>query len=223
MSFSNKDALSFFTTLASDNPSEKATKFLPQNDASEYDANFILKYADPKSDVLDIGSGTGLLINRVYSAFGNIVCVEPFKEFADYIIKSDNITIEYCDILNFTTKKQFNLITLFGLIQYFSVDESLNIYKKVFQYLEDDGILIIKNQFGVEDTVVVSGYSQELQRDYYAQYRTIEEESALLNKAGFKSIVPYDIYPKAFNRWENTHYYALLVTKSNCCPISPSV
>ena len=74
-------------------------------------------------------------------------------------------------------------------------------------------VIIIKNQFGVEETVEVAGYSEENKTNYYSQYRTIAKETEILEKVGFSNIKTYDIYPKKANRWDNTHFYALVATK----------
>ena len=98
-------------------------------------------------------------------------------------------------------------------MNYFNKKEAQEVYNKVFPLVKEEGTLIIKNQMGVNKTVNVDGYSKELQRHYYSQYRTIEEETKMLNRCGFHDISVVDIYPKEYNRWSNTHYYALVCKK----------
>jgi len=63
---------------------------------------------------------------------------------------------------------------------------------------------------GETETVRVEGFSEELQTDYYSEYRTPEEEEKLLKAGGYRVVEKVDIYPKSFNRWDNTHFYCLV-------------
>ena len=94
-------------------------------------------------------------------------------------------------------------------MQYFNESESLNIYKKYRDALKENGRIIVKNQFGVQEDVVVSGYSQELKKDYFSEYRHVDKEVRNLKLVGFQNIDVIDIYPQECNRWTNTHFYAI--------------
>lgn len=95
-------------------------------------------------------------------------------------------------------------------MHYFNRDEAARIYVKYHSLLRDRGKFIIKNQFGVNEDVTVQGYSEELKQNYFAQYRSIETETTILKQAGFSHFEVVDIYPPEFNRWQNTHFYALI-------------
>ena len=73
--------------------------------------------------------------------------------------------------------------------------------------------MIVKNQFGLHEDVTVDGFSEELQENYFSQYRYIDKEIRLLREVGFNNIEVVDIYPKECNRWDNTHFYALVAEK----------
>lgn len=207
----NEKALKFFEDMAKlQNCSQNSVKMAKNSDFSDLDSQFILKYANKTSSLLDLGAGTGLIINKIYDKIGKIVAVEPFKKFTDYIIHSKNITIINQTFNEFCTNETFDIITSFGVMFYFDKQEASCIYKKFLKNLKSGGLLIIKNQFGVKETVTISGYSQELQKDYFAQYRFIEEECELLKECGYKHIEKFDIYPPECNRWDNTHFYAII-------------
>ena len=211
----NADALDFFRNMARKQDfNVNSVKLAHNSDYTHIDAEFILKYANASSSILDIGSGTGLIINKIYDKVKSIECVEPFKKFSDFITESLNITINNSNIFDFKTSKIFDVITLFGIMPYFSEEEAVSIYKKCYALLKKEGTIIIKNQFCVKDTVEVAGYSEENKADYYSQYRSIAKETDILTNIGFQDIKVYDIYPKEANRWDNTHFYALVATKS---------
>ena len=70
-------ALSFFENMAKSGCSQNSLKLAKNSDFSDMDARFILKYATEASSVLDLGSGTGLIVNKIYDKVLKIVAVEP--------------------------------------------------------------------------------------------------------------------------------------------------
>ena len=97
-------------------------------------------------------------------------------------------------------------------MHYVNEEEVQVLYKKYQQFLKPQGIFIIKNQFGINETINISGYSQEQKRDYYSQYRWIEREKEILISLGHRIVEVCDIYPPEANRWDNTHFYAIVAS-----------
>ena len=210
----NTNALNFFDKMAnSDKLSPSSVKMAKNSDFTDMDTAFIRKYTDNNSTILDLGSGTGLIVNKLYPYVKNIVAVEPFSQFTQYIVENEKIQIVNCDTASFASDKKFDAILLFGVMNYMNEEEAASIYAKYINYLSENGKMIIKNQFGVSEDVTVAGFSEELQDNYYSQYRHIDKEIKLLHQAGFKNVEVTDIYPKECNRWDNTHFYALVATR----------
>ncbi|MFC4675487.1 class I SAM-dependent methyltransferase [Dysgonomonas termitidis] len=209
----NKQAVEYWKTKASANPDEKTTKVNPINDYTQIDADFILKFADKDSDILDLASGTGLTINKFYDRVRHIDAVELFPDFSRFIKKSPNITVVNQDILQFGTNKKYDVITMFGIVSYFNKEEVTYLYQKYLNLLKPGGKLIVKNQFGVAEDVEVSGFSEELQQNYFSQYRHLDKEIETLEVIGYCNIETFDIYPPECNRWDNTHFYAIVAKK----------
>lgn len=210
----NRLALNFFEYLAKNaTHNQSSVKLANKSDFSQLDADFIMKFADNNSTLLDLASGTGLILNKIYDKIYYICAVEVFEGFTKFIQKVDNIRIVNENIFSHNPSETFDLITLFALMHYLNESEAIVIYKKYFRYLNKGGKIIIKNQFGVNEDVTVSGYSQEQKKDYFAQYRHIDKEVSILQKIGYKNIKVFDIYPPECNRWENTHFYAIVGEK----------
>jgi hypothetical protein len=146
--------------------------------------------------------------------FKIIVAVEKYPEFSEFITKSNRITVINEDLITFNTDQVFDLVSIFGVMNFFNIDEATSIYTKVLNFLHDDGSLIIKHQMGVDEDIVVTGYSEELGTDYYSEYRQVDNEIKLLTSIGFANIEKIDIYPEEYNRWDNTHFYALICRKN---------
>lgn len=207
----NKDSLEFFEKMAkSQNLNTNSVKLAKNSDFSNFDSKFILKHCNENSEILDLAAGTGLVINKLYKNVKKIIAVEPFIEFTKFIEKSKNIGIENQNIFAYNPKQLFDIITLFGIMHYLDENEARIIYEKYKSFLKPRGKLIIKNQFGTSEDVTVKGFSEELNTNYYAQYRHTEKEIEILKKLGYENITITDIYPPDCNRWENTHFYAIV-------------
>ena len=203
----NKEALGFFRKMSERSDDPKSVKLAKASDFSQMDAAFILNYADVNSTILDLGSGTGLIVNKLYDKVKHITAIEPFPAFTKFIVPSNNITVVNTTIREYIiNRNDFDFITVFGVMQYFNEEESFEIYEKFKSALKVGGKIIIKNQFGVHKDVVVEGYSEEQKSNYYSEYRFINKEVNILKKVGYVNIKVTDNYPPECNRWENTHF-----------------
>ncbi len=207
----NEKALQFFGKLVEKNSDKGVEKY--GHDTTSLDAEFILRHATPGSSLLDLGSGTGLILNKIETAFGSIDAVEPIVELSRHIVVSPRIRVCNTNIFEFTPSHRYQLATLFGVMHYFNEAEARRVYALCHDWIAPGGKLIIKNQFGVQADVTVSDFSEALGMTYYAQYRHHEKEVSLLESLGFVDAQVVDIYPAECNRWNNTHFYAIVVTR----------
>lgn len=210
----NKNIEKYYTAMAKTINNPKATRNNAK-DFSEYDINIMKRIANKEKTLLDLGSGTGLLINHLFNDFKQITAVEKYPDFSKFINKSPNIKIITDDLLNLgdLDNIKYDVVSLFGVMNYFDSAESQTIYKKVYGFLRNSGTLVVKNQMGIKQDVIINGYSEELKTNYYSEYRQVDKEIALLEKVGFKNIEKVDIYPAEYNRWTNTHFYAFICHK----------
>lgn len=206
----NQEAIQYWSNAAMSNPDEKTTKANPGNDHTDLDAQFILGYNDKDSIILDLASGTGLALNKYYNQVGHIDAVEMFPELSKFIVKSENVDVYNADITDFVPERKYDTILMFGVVQYFNEEEIEALYRKYKESLKPSGRLLVKNQFGVDGDVLVSGFSEELNTNYLSQYRDINKEERILRSIGFSAVSVIDIYPPDANRWDNTHFYAVV-------------
>lgn len=191
-------------------PSETKNK---RPDTSAIEAEFISKYLKPDMELLDLGSGTGLIINKIVGKVKKIIAVEKFEEFSRFIVENPSLLVINADLNGFKIRKNFDIITCLGVAQYFSKNEILEIYNNIYSMLKKDGILILRNHCGIYEDVIVDGFSEELGTEYYAEYRFIKNELKMLSKIGFHNIEIYDILPDTINVWENTRHYFIVCQK----------
>ena len=207
----NKNIIEYYNKLAKSIKDPKATRNKAK-DFSKYDIGLMKSFADKNKTLLDLGSGTGLLINHLVDDFKAVTAIEKYPEFSKFIVNSPKIKVINEDLLKvkLPPNEKYDIASLFGVMNYFDFSEAAILYKRVKSFLKSNGVLIIKNQFGVNEDVIVNGYSEELQTNYYSEYRHLEKEKSLLKNIGFEDIETVDIYPPEYNRWDNTHFYALI-------------
>jgi len=209
---SNQKVIGYYDKMAKKITKQDETRNKAK-DFSKYDIEFMKELSDSSKTLLDLGSGTGLLINHLIDDFKAIVAVEKYTEFSKFIIKSPNLEVINIDLMEFYTNRNFDYISLFGVMNYFNKNEAIKIYKKALSFLKKDGKLIIKNQMGIDTDITINGFSEELQTNYYSEYRHKDKEIEMLKNIGFNNIEVVDIYPKEYNRWSSTHFYALICKK----------
>jgi HAD superfamily phosphoserine phosphatase-like hydrolase len=199
----------YYTNLAKriKTPEETRNK---SPDFSQYDIEFVKRFAGEGKSLLDLGAGTGLLLNALLGDFGRIVAVEKYREFSNFIKRAAHLSVINFDLMDFHPDETFDVITVFGVMNFFAAHEAGAIYRRIGGWLKPEGILVVKHQMGVAEDVVVDGFSNELSAKYFSEYRCVKKEMSLLTGSGLRVDEVADIYPAEFNRWTNTHFYALV-------------
>jgi cyclopropane fatty-acyl-phospholipid synthase-like methyltransferase len=182
-----------------------------RSDVSQADASFILKYANWDSSVLDYGAGAGTVTNKLAQHVREIVAVETYPGFTQFIKNTENILVINASLENFQIRKLFDVAIATAVMQYFPEETAREMYANIYQMLRPGGKLIARNHVGLYDTVAVEK-SAELQSDYFAEYRYIELEKQMLESCGFKVEI-IDEVPADHNVWENTKHLYFVCTK----------
>jgi SAM-dependent methyltransferase len=193
------------------NPGETKNK---RPDTSDLEVDFIMNYLNPSDKILDIGSGSGLIINKLVDKVKHITAVEKFEGFTKFIVEHPNMLVINADILGFKMRKTFDATLCFGVAQCFSLTDAKEIYQSLFEMTKPGGILIVRMHCGLEKTKVVDGYSEELGTTYFAEYRHVEEEMNLLRSIGFNTVEKHDIFPDTLNVWNDTRHFIFVCKKS---------
>lgn len=225
-SMSNAKAMQYWQECATkDIIDPLVVKVQAHNDHSDIDIAFVKRFIQKGSTrLLDIGAGTGLMVNALYPYCKHITAVEPMAQFAKFIVQTETVHVVQENILSYELQENaYDIALLFGVMHYVNSTEAASIYTKLYRSLQkvenkgggekESSILIVKQQFGVAGVVCVDGFSANLNTNYYSEYRTVEEEKILLSDAGFCVVEVVDIYPQEYNRFDNTHFYAIIAQK----------
>jgi cyclopropane fatty-acyl-phospholipid synthase-like methyltransferase len=182
-------------------------------DFTQYDVAYMQQFQNAQRTLLDLGAGSGLLFNKLSPGFKHAIAVELYPQFSRFIDDRPNVTVINADVLEFETEKHFDLVIAFGVMNFFDREEAAKIYSKMFRFAAPGGRMIVKHQMGLTEDVIVDTFSEELRQNYYSEYRSLENEMALVSSAGFDDLRTTDIYPDAFNRWGNTRFMAITALK----------
>lgn len=211
---SNESADVFYSKLANKIQSPLETRNRAP-DFGVYDVEMVRAYGNEgRANLLELGAGTGLMTNELSDYFSEIVAVEKYKEFAKFIDDKINVRVVIEDLLSLQLVGKFDVITIFGVMNFFNEKEAEQVYRSAYNLLSENGVLIVKHNMGLKGDVHVDSISAELNTFYFSSYRSLENEKKLISDSGFFIDEIIDIYPDKFNRYPNTRYYAIVSTKS---------
>jgi SAM-dependent methyltransferase len=182
-------------------------------DTSDLEIEFLREYLKSEDDVLDIGSGSGLIINKLLPYVRRITAVEKFEGFTKFIVEDPKMLVINADLIGFKMRKSFDAALCFGVSQCFDKEDMTAIYRNIFDMLKPGGTFIVRMQCGLEKSKRVDGYSEELKTDYFADYRHWKEEQDLLTDIGFVDHERFDIFPDTLNVWPDSRHFIFICKK----------
>jgi cyclopropane fatty-acyl-phospholipid synthase-like methyltransferase len=183
-------------------------------DTAEIEIPFITRYFSREDHIIDIGSGTGLIINKLIDHVAHITAVETFEGFSKFILDHPKILLITADITSFKMRKLFDGAMCTGVAQCFERNKMTTIYQNIFSMIRPEGRFISRMQCGLNEDVVVDGISEELGEQYFAEYRQVDSEIRLLKDIGFEKVEIHDIFPDSLNKWSNTRHFMFVCDKA---------
>lgn len=180
--------------------------------ALEFDIALVRKFLLTQAHVLDLGCGTGAIAKSIAAECAYIRAVDKVSQFLDYCSVHKNISVLEADIASYHDEHKYDLVLIFGVMNYLTEIESKAVYRNCYDMLKPGGVLIVKHACGINEDVFIDKFSTEIDDWYHAIYRHYKTERQLLNQV-FTQLEMIDIYPPELNKWPNTHYYAFIAKK----------
>lgn len=177
-------------------------------DFTSKDLELVKKFMVGGGLVLDLGGGDGRLLKEIEYAYTGGVIVDYVKPVGLKVLTKVKFVQE--DLKDYKTDKRYKTILLFGVANSLSDKDLEELYQKVYSWLDDDGVLIVKHQCSKgEQELLVDKYSDELKAEYVAVYRTIRRDVSLLKRAGLEVQIESP-YTQEMSNWANTEYRAFI-------------
>jgi len=189
-----------------------ASRYVDGVERLKFDVEFVNSYIPAGGVCLDLCCGTGMMTIEIAKKAQKVYAVDFNETFIKQIKDDPRIIKVVSDASDFCIDERFDVITIFGAIQYNTGNDVKKIYENCYRMLKEKGVLIISGQWGNKEKVIVDKFSQELQKQYFAEYRTINEETVTLNSIGFDTET-VTILPERFNHYDNTHFSGIVAKK----------
>lgn len=196
----------------SKNITDPSQTYNKRPDISIKDAEFIKKYVTKDDEIIDFGSGTGRVVNKILPYVKSIIAVETYRGLSQYIIDDPKILVINAKLEGFLIRKKFDIAISTGVMQYFPAENVVGLYTNLFEMLKKGGLLILRIHCGLKETVVVDK-SEEIGNDYFAEFRQVDEEKERLLKIGFSDVQVLDKAPEELNVWDNTRHFIFICKK----------
>ena len=196
----------------SKNIQDQSQTYNKKSDVSPKDAQFIRNYLSPTDKVIDIGSGSGLIVNKILPFVKEITAVETFKGLSKYIQTDPKILVINAKLENFYIRKEYDVALSTGVMQFFEKTDAVEIYTNIFNMVKKGGLFLMRMHYGLKETVVIH-HSIELDQEYFAEFRQVDEEKKLLEDIGFIDVQVLDEAPEELNVWENTRHFMFICKK----------
>ena len=163
------------------------------------------------NNILDLGGGVGMW-STYFLSFGlKVSLVEKEKNFlgiAKSNIKSKNIKFYHNNVNDFHYRKNnFDIVFLSGVSIYLNDLDFKDLIKKIFYTLKPGGYFIHRDAYSLNKKLKIDKYSRELQSNYKAVYRTLNEyNEIILVKNKFSIYYSKDMYifNQKFNKRKET-------------------
>jgi SAM-dependent methyltransferase len=191
----------------------RAARFHGDHDA--YDLAAIAEHGQDARRVLDLGCGTCVIANLLVDRMGvSVHAVDYVPEFLTHALDDPRMTTEVGDVRTYRgAASSYDLILLLGVINFLEHSERGDLYSRCAEMLAPGGVLLVKAQLGVRETVEVDTFSEQVGTRYQAKYPQLDGEVVLLDER-FAEVVVTDPYPASFSRFGNTHFHHLVARKA---------
>lgn len=181
---------------------------------------------DKSSKILDVACGIGRWSDAIDTEIEEYCGIDFCSDFIElakernrkdnrFFFVSENTKIEQC--MNRVGKTNFNRVLLIGALMYLNDSDVQSTLIQIERLCSEHAIICIREPIGIDERLTLKDqFSDELQDDYNAIYRTKEELELIFKKTlenkGF-SIAERDFMYKQKelnNRRETTQFYWIL-------------
>ncbi|WP_077619685.1 methyltransferase domain-containing protein [Bacillus sinesaloumensis] len=190
-----------------------------------------LLHLDSESNVLEVGCGTGRISKYITPKVNSYVGNDYVKEFIDIIkyrsdiVKKDKTFFIHSSIQDLTyyidklpIRKKFNRFVISGgVLMYVNDDELEESLGKLIELFDDECILYISEPIALDKRLTLDKfYSENLESEYSAIYRTEEEYLEIFNvflKKGFELKVSEEFFYEDIKAQKETKQWFFILQR----------
>jgi len=202
-----------------DNPELSRLKIQLENEKVE---RYLMKTC-LHGHALDLGSGFGYWSREISKYYDSVTGVDFCKEMVvkaiDSLEHNPNNKVSFvCSEAQhfFETNKKFKFIFISGLLIYLNDEDIEKLINNIDNYTERGTYIVLRDGTAVDDQYEISNsYSENLQANYSAIYRTRQSYIEIFKKANFKILQDEDMFEKGhvLNKFQETRLRIYLFKK----------
>jgi cyclopropane fatty-acyl-phospholipid synthase-like methyltransferase len=171
--------------------------------------------------ILDLGAGVGQWAFRFAERdAGQITAVEYSAELAEIGRREArrrgvlNVEFVISPAESFTTGKTFDIVFISGLFVYMNDDQAEQVTANLAQFCHSETLVLLRDGTGLEKRHEIDNrFSEHLQTDYSATYRTAAEYESLFTRYGFEFLRHENMFDEdcALNKYAETRLRIYLI------------
>lgn len=217
-----KESNPYSVTMYQDNNKE----LVEERNRKEVERLYPFLNLSPVSTVLDIACGIGRWADaikmdiREYCGLdfsGELVEIATCRNTRNNFCFYEGAASEIQTVLNENGKGKYNTVLMIGILMYLNDGDLENVLEQVEGVCEQNAVICVREPIGIKDRLTLKDFfSEELQDNYNAIYRTREELEEYFQNAFLKK--GFQIKEQGFlfeedslnNRKETAQYYYIL-------------
>lgn len=202
-----------------DNPALSRLKIQLENEKVE---RYLMKTC-LQGYALDLGSGFGYWSREISKYYDSVVGVDFCKEMVDKAIDSlkhdpnNKVSFVCSEAQNFfENEKKFKLIFISGLLIYLDDHDFLKLVNNINSFTEKGAYIVLRDGTAVDEQYEIKNrFSENLQANYSALYRTKQQYIEMFKKGGFNLYEDEDMFDEGniLNKFQETRLRIYLFKK----------
>ncbi len=190
----------------------------------------LLNIENKKFKILDIGCGIGrwgFHLSDFADLYLGFDYSDTFINLAKEKAEKENLKQLHFQILSAITfnfddliiKPPFNLIIIAGVLAYLNDSDCVGLLNKVGNLMSDDSVFYLREPVGIDTRLTLdSFYSEDMNFEYSAIYRTIDEYDAIFQQSNLnnstKLIENVDLFQDNLNNRKETKQHIFIFKKT---------
>jgi SAM-dependent methyltransferase len=181
------------------------------NERHNHETKKIIEFMrlDESKVVLDIGCGVGRWAAELRGKIGRYVGVEKsdallniakerFSGVTSYSF--ENLSAGDCNVEKFGASFKFDIILIAGVLHYLNDDECIQTLKNINELISQHGVVVIRVPVGLNLRLTLNSiWSEELESEYSAIYRTEDEYRAFFMAYLYKSPITENAFSTEYD------------------------
>ena len=169
--------------------------------------------SDSVGTFLDFGAGYGEWSLFFHKMFKKIIAYEQSATMYDIFLKKvtdnsvKNVEIIKKDVSKVDSIDSFSVALLSGILIYLPDTDVENILRLLFRASNSRSIIVLRDATGVSGDYSIDGkFSEALQQNYHAFYRSREHYIEIFKANGFDLLTDQDMFDEdsELNKWQET-------------------